>query len=50
MEVELTMPEAEFFAENQPITIIPNFRQDTLDLLCGNYGPFRPALPLDVPI
>ena len=49
METEITMQESEFFAENIPITIIPNFRHSGMELLCGTYGPFRPSVPITVP-
>ncbi|CAG9323233.1 unnamed protein product [Blepharisma stoltei] len=50
MEIELSMAETEFFAESQLITIVPNFREDQIILLCGQFGPFRPSIPLDVPL
>lgn len=49
METEITMQECEFFAENTLITIIPNFKQQGMPLLCGFFGPFRPSVPISVP-
>ena len=50
METEITMQESEFFAENTQITIIPNFKHQGMLLLCGNIGPFRPSVPITVPL
>jgi len=42
--------EVEFLAENQTIQIIPNFSHDRLYLICGEVGPFRPGIPVHVPL
>ena len=42
--------EMEFLAEFGVLTIIPNFQQEQLYLIGGDVGPFRPALPVEVPI
>jgi len=42
--------EIEFLAEAGSISIIPNFQQDRLFLIGGDVGPFRPALPVQVPV
>lgn len=42
--------EVEFLAENQSIQIIPNFSHDRLYLICGEVGPFRPGIPVQVPL
>ena len=42
MEPELTASEIEFFVEQQPITIVPNFELDTLMFISGTFGPFQP--------
>ncbi|XP_076060915.1 DNA replication complex GINS protein PSF2-like protein [Oratosquilla oratoria] len=40
----------EFLAEKTPVTIEPNFSQNKLYLISGDVGPFRPGLPVDVPL
>jgi GINS complex subunit 2 len=45
---ELRPEEKDFLAENQIISIIPNFQEDKLNLICGDFGPFRPNKPIDV--
>uniref|UniRef100_A0A7I4CQ34 DNA replication complex GINS protein PSF2 n=1 Tax=Physcomitrium patens TaxID=3218 RepID=A0A7I4CQ34_PHYPA len=42
--------EVEFMAEDEPVNIIPNVRMDTLHMICGDYGPFRPQIPITVPL
>lgn len=42
--------EVEFLAENQTIQVIPNFSHDRLFLICGEVGPFRPGIPVQVPL
>ncbi|KAI8465082.1 MAG: DNA replication complex GINS protein [Monoraphidium minutum] len=47
--------ELEFFAEEEPITIIPSFKlrhnaTGMLSCIGGDYGPFRPNMPVEVPI
>lgn len=42
--------EIEFLAENEQITIIPNFTQGKLHLICGDCGPFTPSMPIQVPL
>ncbi|KAF0313543.1 DNA replication complex GINS protein PSF2 [Amphibalanus amphitrite] len=42
--------EMEFLAEFGVLTIIPNFQQEQLYLIGGDVGPFRPALPVEVPV
>ena len=45
-----TPQENEFFAENELIEIIPNFRGSQLQFISGTFGPFRPAKPVEVPL
>ena len=45
-----TQAENEFFAENELIQILPNFREDQFNFVSGNFGPFRPAKPVSVPL
>jgi GINS complex subunit 2 len=40
----------EFNAEQTTVTVIVNFREDVLHLIAGSVGPFRPSLPVDVPL
>lgn len=42
--------EIEFIAENRTISIIPNFTYDKIYLICGEFGPFRAGLPMNVPL
>ncbi|KAM3961304.1 DNA replication complex GINS protein PSF2-like protein [Aphomia sociella] len=42
--------EIEFIGENRIISIIPNFSYDKIYLICGEFGPFRAGLPLNVPL
>ncbi|CAI5493614.1 unnamed protein product [Closterium sp. Naga37s-1] len=42
--------EIEFIAENELVSIVPNFRADALHLHAGDIGPFRPQrLPCRCP-
>jgi len=47
---QFTANEIEFLAEDESITIIPNFNLDTLSLINGDYGPFKPSIPIKVPL
>ncbi|KAJ7962127.1 DNA replication complex GINS protein PSF2 [Quillaja saponaria] len=42
--------ELEFIAEDETIEIIPNLRMEPLNLLCGDFGPFFPQIPTQVPL
>ncbi|XP_061450417.1 DNA replication complex GINS protein PSF2 isoform X2 [Rhineura floridana] len=42
--------EAEFLAERELVTIIPNFSMDRIYLIGGDLGPFNPGLPVEVPL
>lgn len=42
--------ELEFLAEDEMIEIVPNMRMDPLNLICGDFGPFRPQMVTQVPI
>ncbi|GIL74036.1 hypothetical protein Vretimale_4998 [Volvox reticuliferus] len=50
----LTPEELEFFAEHEKIEIIPNFtlnlQNGMLTCIEGTYGPFRPNIPIKVPL
>ncbi|GAA0163228.1 hypothetical protein LIER_19143 [Lithospermum erythrorhizon] len=43
-------PEMEFLAEDELIEIVPNMRMDTLNLICGDFGPFYPQIATQVPL
>lgn len=42
--------EMEFLAEDEMIEIVPNMRMDPLNLISGDYGPFRPQIATQVPL
>lgn len=42
--------EIEFLAENELVSIIPNFNYGKIFLVSGEIGPFRAGIPLKVPI
>ncbi|CAM6128224.1 unnamed protein product [Calypogeia fissa] len=42
--------EVEFLAEDDMVEIIPNVRMDSLHMICGDFGPFRPQIPTEVPL
>lgn len=42
--------EIEFIGEKSQISIIPNFQMDVIHLISGDFGPFRPGLPVYVPL
>lgn len=50
MEIENSMSEMEFYAENRLITINPNFSGEEMQLISGTFGPFRPAVAIEVPL
>ncbi|GMH04273.1 hypothetical protein Nepgr_006112 [Nepenthes gracilis] len=41
--------EMEFLAEDEMVEIVPNMRMEPLNLISGDYGPFRPQIPASVP-
>eukprot|EP01083_Nonionella_stella_P088071 245255_1 len=45
-----TEDEAEFMAEDEQITIYPNFTRDVLMFVSHDCGPFRPNIPVEVPL
>lgn len=42
--------EMEFLAEDEMIEIVPNMRMEPLNLISGDYGPFRPQIATQVPL
>ena len=45
-----TLSELEFLSENYLVEIIPFFKKDVLNLLCGKVGPFKPMKAVKVPL
>ncbi|EGC31908.1 hypothetical protein DICPUDRAFT_39223 [Dictyostelium purpureum] len=48
--IGLTPNQIEFLAEDTIITIVPNFKMESLIFLSGEYGPFIPSFPVKVPL
>lgn len=42
--------ELEFLAEQETVTVIPNFTHSKLYLIRGDCGPFTPSIPVQVPL
>ncbi|KDP44955.1 hypothetical protein JCGZ_01455 [Jatropha curcas] len=42
--------EVEFIAEDELVEIVPNLRMDSLNFICGDYGPFYPQIATQVPL
>ncbi|WCJ19617.1 DNA replication complex GINS protein PSF2 [Euphorbia peplus] len=42
--------EIEFIAEDELVEIVPNLRMESLNFLCGDYGPFYPQIAAQVPL
>ena len=42
--------EVEYLAEKELVQIVPNFSQDRLYLIGGEFGPFIPSMPTAVPL
>lgn len=42
--------ELEFLGEKVITSVIPNFTQDAIHLICGSFGPFRAGIPVNVPL
>ncbi|KAG9510120.1 Serine/threonine-protein phosphatase 6 catalytic subunit, partial [Fragariocoptes setiger] len=41
----------DFLAEDELVEIVPNFRYNqVLNLICGDFGPFQPSIPIRVPM
>ncbi|KAJ6225420.1 hypothetical protein RDWZM_003965 [Blomia tropicalis] len=50
LNINIIMDVCEFVAEEDLVEIIPNFRYDQqLNLITGDFGPFRPSVPVKVP-
>lgn len=46
----LSGDEMEFLAEEELVSIIPKFSKEKIEFLEGEYGPFRPNFPIQVPL
>lgn len=46
----LSHGEVEFLAEHEAVEILPNFQENKLFFLTGDFGPFNPGMPVNVPI
>lgn len=42
--------EIEFIGEDSQIRVIPNFAFEDIHLISGSVGPFRPGIPVQVPL
>ncbi|PIA58590.1 hypothetical protein AQUCO_00500494v1 [Aquilegia coerulea] len=42
--------EVEFLAEDELVEIVPNMSMEPLNLICGDFGPFRPLIATEVPL
>ncbi|KAM9979035.1 hypothetical protein ACTFIZ_000353 [Dictyostelium cf. discoideum] len=49
-EIALSPSQIEFLAEDTTITVVPNFKMESLIFLSGEYGPFVPSFPIDIPL
>jgi GINS complex subunit 2 len=50
MESELKLSEIEFISQDEQILMIPNFQAEEMEFISGNYGPFEPLTPIEVPL
>ena len=49
--LETSNSHLEFYAEDTPVTVIPNFREEeVMHFMHGEVGPFRPQQPIEVPL
>ena len=44
------MAEGEFVSQNQIISVIPKFKFEKIHLISGDFGPFKPQKPVEVPV
>lgn len=47
---QISAAEAEFYAQNQLIGILPKVNSDSVHLISGTFGPFKTQKPVDVPL
>ena len=48
--LDVTAEELEFFTEDHPIKIVPNFHLASLHLISGDIGPLKPNMETLVPL
>ncbi|KAM9973671.1 hypothetical protein ACTFIW_010785 [Dictyostelium discoideum] len=48
--IGLLPSQIEFLAEDTTITVVPNFKMESLIFLSGEYGPFVPSFPIEIPL
>lgn len=48
--LETRLMDAEFFAENEIVTIVPTSRLPVIRFVRGEFGPFQPSVAVDVSI
>uniref|UniRef100_A0A3Q7HGX1 DNA replication complex GINS protein PSF2 n=1 Tax=Solanum lycopersicum TaxID=4081 RepID=A0A3Q7HGX1_SOLLC len=48
--VAFSAAELEFLAEDEMVEIVPNMRMEPLNLISGDFGPFRPQIAAQVPL
>ncbi|XP_042469526.1 DNA replication complex GINS protein PSF2-like isoform X1 [Zingiber officinale] len=46
----LSAPEVEFLAEDEMVEIVPNIKMESLNMICGDFGPFFPQIACKVPL
>lgn len=46
----ISAAELEFLAEDEMVEVVPNMRMEPLNLICGDFGPFHPQIPIQVPL
>ena len=47
---KMTLQDLEFFAQEVMVTIVPNFTENSLNLIRGKFGPFKAQKPIEVPL
>jgi len=50
LDTPLTASQIEFLAEDELITVIPNFKMPALHFIRGAIGPFHPSVPVSIPL
>jgi len=50
VSTSISANQLEFLAEDEPITVIPNFKLPVLHFIRGSIGPLHPAVPATVPL
>ena len=50
MNGSVNFEDVEFLAEDEMLKVTPKFREGRLQMITGNFGPFTPGVPLQVPV